>query len=234
MTALHLIRLRVHTPPLMRFARDQNLLGERDDSFGYLLHAWLAAAFGTTAPKPFRFDARRSELLGYGVHPARDMMAHAATFAMPQTTAVLVSESLASKPMPVQWPEGKRLQLHVEACPVSRKDDEEKDVYLRALDRAGNNAPNRSEVYQAWLRRQIEPAVHVERIEITGLIQRHRLLRPDRRGAERRLRVVERPSVTFLAEVRIRDSQNFHQLLARGVGRHRAFGFGMVLLAPRS
>lgn len=232
MTPLHLIRLRVNTPALMRFARDQGLLREREDGFGYTLHAWLAATFGTRAPKPFRFDEGRAELLGYAAHPASDLAAHAADFAMPQAIAALYPDSLVSKPMPANWPNGKRVQLHVSACPVSRKDGREKDIYLRALDRWVENAPSREEVYLGWMRRHIEHAVQIERIEIAGLMQRHRLLRPDRSSESRRLHTLERPRVNFLAEVSIGNGQAFQQLLARGVGRHRAFGFGMILLAP--
>jgi len=232
MTTLHLVRLRVNTPALMRFAKDQGLLRDREDGFGYTLHAWLAAMFGAIAPKPFRFDERRAELLGYAAHSASDLTAQAKDFALPQVIAALQPDSLVSKPMPTQWPEGKRVQLHVLACPVSRKDGQEKDVYLRALDHRGDDTPSREEVYRVWMRRHIEHAVHIERLEIVALVQRHRLLRPDRSGGGRRLRALERPRVTFMAEVSIGNGTAFQQLLARGIGRHRAFGFGMMLLAP--
>jgi len=32
--------------------------------------------------------------------------------------------------------------------------------------------------------------------------------------------------------LQVRDSAAFAALLARGIGRHRAFGFGMLLLKP--
>ena len=41
-----------------------------------------------------------------------------------------------------------------------------------------------------------------------------------------------RPDVTFRGTLQVTDPDRFHALLARGVGRHRAFGFGMLLLRP--
>ena len=40
------------------------------------------------------------------------------------------------------------------------------------------------------------------------------------------------PDVVMQGRLRVSDPQAFAQLLARGVGRHRAFGFGMLLLRP--
>jgi CRISPR system Cascade subunit CasE len=38
--------------------------------------------------------------------------------------------------------------------------------------------------------------------------------------------------VSFRGEFNITDRDGFDQLLRRGIGRHRAFGFGMLLLSP--
>ena len=40
----------------------------------------------------------------------------------------------------------------------------------------------------------------------------------------------ERPNVVLEGTLRVTDADTFRALLARGVGRHRAFGFGMLLL----
>ena len=40
----------------------------------------------------------------------------------------------------------------------------------------------------------------------------------------------EGPDATLTGHLRITDPTAFAHLLARGVGRHRAFGFGMLLL----
>lgn len=234
MSALHLVRLRLRTPEFVRFAKEQGLLHVTEAGSGYALHAWLAAMFGQMAPKPFRFDPRRAELLGYASMTAEGLADHAQAFASPLAYAALHHDSLLSKPMPAKWTIGRSLRLDVEVCPVSRVDGDEKDVYLRALDRLGDGAPARETVYRDWLRKQLESAVVVQSVEIASLAQREGLVRPDRAASGRRLRIVERPRVQCIVQSEVRDSQAFAQLLSRGVGRHSAFGFGMLLLAAGS
>lgn len=232
MNSLHLLCLEIKRPALVQFARGQGLLRHDDEGHGYTLHAWLAAMFGAYAPRPFRLLESRAELLGYTAADARTLTEHAQTFASPQAWSALVPESLGTKPMPLTWRPGQRLQVDVLACPVSRKDDSEKDVYLRALDRLGDAAPPRAEVYIDWFRRQWADAVTFEHVELSGL-GRHRLLRRGRaEGEGRRPRSIERPQASFRAVVRVGDAAAFGRLLTRGIGRHRAFGFGMVLLSP--
>ena len=57
-------------------------------------------------------------------------------------------------------------------------------------------------------------------------------LRQTHSGQNRSHRGVERPDALFTGEITVADPEAFCRLLARGVGRHRAFGFGMLLLRP--
>ncbi|MGE0373343.1 MAG: type I-E CRISPR-associated protein Cas6/Cse3/CasE [Gammaproteobacteria bacterium] len=233
MNALHLVRMALFPPQLMAFARRQGLLRHEDEGHGYVLHAWLAAVFGTHAPKPFHWDDRRQQLLGYCGQPAQALLDHAQAFAQPQDWAVLEPDSLVGKPMPNAWRAGQRVQAEVRVCPVTRRDDGEKDVFLRAVDRLGDAVPPRGEVYAEWFRRQWGQAVTFDHLELLGH-SRVRLLRRGRIGAEggRAARPVQRPQATFSAVLTVHDGETFGHLLQRGIGRHRAFGYGMVLLRP--
>lgn len=230
MSGLHLVRIPVHAPRLLRFAFDHGITQE-DETLGYTLHAWFAALFGEDAPKPFRYLERRGEVLGYAHLPAAELLAQAQAFASPQAWAALDAEGVASKPLPDEWRSGQRLRLEVLTCPVSRKDNEEKDVYLRALDRTGRETPPRAEVYRQWFMAQWGETLRLEQVELLGMSARSQLLRRARNGGNR-LRVVERPQALFGADAVVQDGTAFAAQLARGIGRHRAFGFGMVLLAP--
>ncbi|MEJ5199345.1 MAG: type I-E CRISPR-associated protein Cas6/Cse3/CasE [Anaerolineae bacterium] len=230
MSGLHLIRIPVDAPRLMRFAAEHGITQE-DETLGYTLHAWLAALFGEAAPKPFRYFERRHEVLGYARQSAPELIERAQAFASPAAWAALEVAGVAGKPMPGQWRQGQPLHIEVLVCPVSRKDGVEKDVYLRALDRLGEDAPPRAQVYRDWFLRQWEGAAHIQSTELLGMGTRSRLLRRDH-ASGRRLRIVERPQVLFAGEAVIADPERFAERLARGIGRHRAFGFGMVLLAP--
>ena len=231
MIDLHLLRLQLDAPRLMRFAQSRHGLDGDDDGFGYALHAWLAAMFGAHAPKPFRFFDQGGELLGYTRVNAEALLEHAHAFAPPHAFAALIPDSLATKAMPASWRAGQRLQVDVVACPVARKDDIEKDVYLRSLDRLGDAAPPRPQVYAEWFRRQWGGAVEFELLDLIGFSRRRLLRRPALDG-QRRPRSIERPQASFRAVVRIAHAEAFGAALARGIGRHRAFGYGMVLLKP--
>ena len=50
-------------------------------------------------------------------------------------------------------------------------------------------------------------------------------------SALRRGCVIDGPDALLKGHLRVRDSADFAKLLTRGVGRHRAFGFGMLLLS---
>jgi CRISPR system Cascade subunit CasE len=231
MNDLHLLRLQLDGPRLMRFAASQHGLARDDEGSGYALHVWLAAMFGEHAPKPFRFFERDCELLGYARADAETLLEHAHAFAPAHAFASLTPDSIATKAMPASWREGQRLQIDVLACPVSRKDDTEKDVFLRALDRQGDAAPPRPEVYTDWFRRQCGASIEFDQLQLTGFSRRRLLRRPSIAGQRKPLSI-ERPQATFRAIARIVDAKAFSTILARGIGRHRAFGFGMVLLKP--
>lgn len=242
MADLHLIRFRINHPALMRFAKEHGLLRQEDEGFGYVLHAWLAAMFGQLAPKPFRHFERRGELLAYARAPASALAEHAQMFASPIAHAALLPGSFASKPMPDHWRADQLVRVEVLACPVSRHDGVEKDVFLRALDRLGETAPApasaelrelRDSSYLDWFKRQWRETTSFEQLELSGLL-RGRLLRRGLKEGIRSARSIERPQVLYDGVVRISDPKGFAEMLARGIGRHRAFGFGMVLLSPAS
>lgn len=239
---LHMLRMELDGAALMRFAAAQGLAHTDDDGFGYTLHAWLTAMFGNLAPKPFHLQSARDNtrnkypavLLGYAPADHAQLMEHAATFADPLALTVLRPDSLASKPMPAAWRAGQRLQLDVLACPMTRKDGIEKDVYLRALDRLGEATPSRAAVYRDWLKRQLEGAVEMLDVRIDGLARVRMTRRAAAPGGGRRLIRIERPQALFSALADVRDPEAFAQALQRGIGRHRAFGYGMLLLKPAS
>lgn len=131
--------------------------------------------------------------------------------------------------------------------PTGRIDPE----FFAELD-AGRSAgdrrlPERLDVYRDWATALLErqAGIRVERsadrpdLTITGF----RLLRLVRRDRERVPRMIPprshddqgnegKPEALAEAAVSIIDPATFTTALARGVGRHRAFGFGMLLLRP--
>ena len=122
----------------------------------------------------------------------------------------------------------------------------EVDAFLAACERAGpvadGNPPvSREAVYADWLVSRLAGAAEVDAPELR-LLRRARTLRRVhvRPGADPkhanddapRFRRSEGPDAVLAGTLTIVDPDAFARLLARGVGRHAAFGFGMLLLSP--
>jgi len=243
---LHLLSFRPDFDRLMRLAHREKLVPPGGD-LGYALHAVFAATFGEGAPRPFRLfspgepgGGPAGRLLAYSPRPLPDLTAHAATFADPTFAAPLALEDAEEKVMPTDFPVGTRLGFEVRIRPVARTGASpdgtvgarERDVYEGA--RVGESAhAARARVYTDWLARQFghDGAARVERCEVTNLRQT-RLMARDRSPGARAPTAVGGPDACFTGELVVEASAPLAALLARGIGRFRAFGFGMVLLRP--
>jgi CRISPR system Cascade subunit CasE len=239
------------TTHLLRFDPDMTLAsqwmaaegltanGYSDDGYGW--HALLCAAFGKAdAPKPFRLLARRgrpAQLLAYSRLGSAEMIARAAEFADPKAYAALGVEELASKPMPA-FSQGRRLGFSLLARPVVRTDRDgdrakirEIDAYVHARDRGDTR--DRVPIYLDWARDRLTAGgAEVDALRIDGLES----VKVMRRGAPaeggRPLKTIAGQAVAIVGALSVADEVRFANTIARGVGRHRAFGFGMLLLAP--
>ena len=84
---------------------------------------------------------------------------------------------------------------------------------------------DRAAVYRDWLAARLAGAAVLD-VERTDMVA-FRRSRVSRGHAS-----VEGPDATFHGELTVSDPAAFHAVLARGVGRHLSFGFGMLLLRP--
>lgn len=237
---LHMIRLAPDLPRLTRWAERQGLfLARREDDFGYALHAALAATFGELAPHPFALHTARhgAELLGYTPHDGEAMRRHAQSFADPDIAEAVGLASFAAKQMPASFVKGERFGFAVRVRPTIRTDRAgernhvvERDAFAPPdADASPADGPTRGEVYQGWLAARLAAGGARMQRAVMEQFRRALVLRRDK---ERRLRAVDGPDAAFSGELEVTDAEAFAGLLAHGVGRHGAFGFGMLLLRP--
>jgi CRISPR system Cascade subunit CasE len=225
-------------------------LGHAADE-GALLHAGLSQLFAAGPDRAdvpvhsFAVDDTRAASLGQSdllvllayssmsaaeltaaMGPARtDLMRHCETRRMPDFEA------------------GQRLGFRTRVCPVTRT--RKPGDWAAVVDRQGRGkhreldafvhaalavAPGtqlaREDVYGRWLQRQVHRTGACALGDVT--LAEFRLETMRRRGNDR----LVRPNVVLQGTLTISDAGAFRRLLARGVGRHRAFGFGMLLLRP--
>jgi CRISPR system Cascade subunit CasE len=252
-----MLQLEVRGAGLARWACAHDLPLEDE---GYLLHRLLRDAFGSMAPQPFRWfaptDRAPGRLLGYGRHCEADLRS-ALSLAEPLLDAALPQAGVAAKAMPQAFAAGTSLGFEVRACPIVRtrrgdgESSRELDVFLHRALAARKEVPvDRDAVYREWLNLRLARGgaelteARVHRLDQTPLVRRHhskpgqgsvapegRPKRLHRTLAGRRI-MARRPDVTFRGLIHVVDPDRFAELLAKGVGRHRAFGFGMLLLRP--
>jgi CRISPR system Cascade subunit CasE len=252
MHRLYLIRLVLDRRSVLRVGA-RHRLGHAADE-GALLHAGLSQLFATSADPvkaplcTFAVDNLQAAatrdpealpLLAYSPVDAATL-----TDAMGPARSELVREC-RSREMP-EFSAGQRLGFRTRVCPVARtrrpgnrplpKDrhgrvkHREMDAFVHAaLGLSQEARVDREAVYSRWLDGQLRRGGASRLVEHAELVEFRR--EGMRRGGGPRL---ERPNAVLEGVLAIEDPQAFRALLARGVGRHRAFGFGMLLLRPAS
>ena len=245
----------LHTQPDARLlaawmARHHARHARQSADLGDALHGLLRAAFGEHAPQPFRYLDERQGLLAYTPLDAQAMAAQVA-MADPLAAQTLGLGACSShggyrlRPFPTAWPQGQVLGFEVRVRPTVRGARGEQDAFLHAVAQAGgkDGAPlERETVYTQWLREHLavregtppqpwQGAVELLDVQLSAFA-RSKSVRRTQASADqcRKGHASDGPDATLKGRLRITDPTAFAHLLARGVGRHRAFGFGMLLL----
>jgi CRISPR system Cascade subunit CasE len=235
-----LMRLQPDAIALAAWATRHGVLSP-DGDYGYALHGLLSAAFGEQAPKPFRYMGNKQGLLAYTSENLETLRQHA-SLATPDVARALGLDELDARSFPSAWKEGQTLGFEVRVRPVIRaKDGRERDAFLHAVDAIpaaeGDGIAQRAMIYGDWLAKQfaVDGAAQI----IQAQMDEFRLTRVLRKAStgengKRKSHAVTGPDAVFKGQLQVGNPDAFARLLARGVGRHRAFGFGMLLLKPAS
>lgn len=239
---LYMVRAELDRARLFELARKRRL-PLRDVDLGYAIHCALRSAFGQHSPQPFSFDDRQRVLtvLGYGEQPSEFLRAQGEMSADRLAWSICRPEGLRSKPMPASFVSGTRLGFAVRICPVLRKASPgekhrkaaEVDIFLaRCWDAGAGHSVDREAVYRQWLAERLA-ANGAAKVLSAAMIsfRRERIVRSTHAGRDgSQVRCSERPDVQFRGMLEVGAPDAFRELLSRGIGRHRAFGFGMLLL----
>jgi len=238
--ALYLLHTQPDPQRLAAWAARQRLLDPHGD-LGYALHALLHAAFGEHAPQPFRYLDAEQGLLAYTRLSPAELVQCAALADFDVAAALGLGQTLDhaglnARPFPTQWPAGHVLGFEVRVRPVIReaRTGRERDAFLAAIEKTGDSKLDRGDVYVQWLRELLTRQGGAELLDAG--VSRYQMLGVTRKNQKssadepRHSRLVCGPDAVISGQLRVTDPQAFAQLLSNGVGRHRAFGFGLLLL----
>ena len=241
---LHLVKVPLRPDKLVAIARSRSI-PVRDLDDGYLCHCVMRELWQEKAPAPFvlRPNGRTIDVWGYSESGARELVEHARAFGDPSLLTALASlDSVASKEMPL-FEAGRRVGFLLRVCPVVRLAQAthdhavgtEVDAFLAKCFSAGKDmSVSREEVYREWISTRVNrpesTGVRLDTVHVAAMA-RERLVRRTQ-GHDRKARHLVRPDIRFEGDLVVIDGARFHQWLAHGVGRHRAFGFGALILVP--
>lgn len=247
-TPLHLIRLLPDLPALARWVTATGQRALQEDS-GYALHAALRATLGELAPKPYALLERPGvlQLIGYSRHSVGELerALSQAEFSDPGAAAALglgQPSNVVIKPLPVNWRAGDRMSFEVRVAPVVRSRQRPGGGYPEIdaashPDFAAAAAGGREAAHRAWLARELARggaatllASRVLSFRMAPIARRHAQSAGERSGRATQLGLL--PDLHVRGQLQLDDPLAFDALLARGLGRHRSFGYGCLLLAP--
>lgn len=254
---IHLVQAPLDMRKFNRWAGERGLVRRGSFDEGYGFHVLLSAMFGKSVLQPFRLFAseRRAAaaLYAYADVDAGELRRTAAEAAPPDCVAALDPDRMRSKPLPPSFEAGRRLGFDLRIRPVRRLCEDlpdpqqdgrqirkgaEVDAFrVEALRRfpdgwaapdasASHDGVTREDVYVAWLAERCGDAVVIERERCRlAAFKRSRAIRGAGRGPEG-------PDATLHGTLTVSNPERFRRMLRSGVGRHRAYGYGMLLLRP--
>lgn len=251
---LQLVRLPVDLAALARVAGERGWTRGRRQHFdeGATLHHLLGETFGAAALQPFRLTVaprqRHGRVYAYTTQAPAELTETAEIAATPEVIAALSPTDLQAKPMPSEWHAGRRVGFDVRLRPTVRLSSAipapdtpsdrraqgfskgaEVDAYLaEALRHPGqddmaSSGRSREQVYVDWL---------AQRLGTVATLEVARLAAFRRSVAARGGKAQEAPDIVMHGTVTINEPKRFKGLLTNGIGRHRAYGYGMLLLRP--
>ena len=207
---------------------------------------------------PGRRQAPTATLYGYGPKNGDALTSAAEQFGVPEIDAVFQRDTIKTKPLPTHFPEGKRLGFDLRVRPVRRLKTElvaesrevrrdilngkpvkpllagaEVDAFLvnrmrtnpSLDDTEDTQRDGREAVYLSWLAHRLKDAAALDETACG-------LARYVRRKVYRGGRALDGPDATIHGELIVRDPTVFAKLITKGVGRHTAYGYGLLLLRP--
>ena len=246
----------IHAPLDMRrfhhWAGTRGLVRNGSFDAGYAFHVLLSAMFGKGVLQPFRLFAseRRASaaLYAYADVDEAALRGTAAAVAPPDCLDVINPDRVRSKRMPSHFGQGRRLGFDLRLRPVRRLHRDladprrgrsltrgaEVDVFrLEVMRRfpsgwadsaAARAGVTRESVYAAWLCERFGDSVAVEECRLVS-VSRSRAVRGDHGSPES-------PEAILHGTFAVANEETFAGVLRNGVGRHRAYGYGMLLLRP--
>lgn len=238
---LHLLRYEVDKAKLEEFARRT---GRPSWDTGYIMHAHQSALFGQERVlRPFSIGEATSgcyPVLGYAESDAATLVGQIEAFGDPEAYGCIRRREggtlLDSKPLPEKWSTGLRVAFRVKVNPTVHAEDTKGK--RREMDhfqylRGKGVEVDRPTAYADWAEQRFVEEVSGARLDEVDTVSSGVTVVCRYTQDKVRKQVTGRMTEAVLEGIcTIIEPIAFSNFLRTGVGRKRAFGYGMMQLRP--
>ncbi len=248
---LHLARICLDLRAFRRWAGERQLLHRGVYDEGVALHHFFRESFDADLT-PFRMLVPPGAAIGnvyvYCQLGERALRESVRSISTPETFHVI--RRIESKVMPMDWRSGQRLGFDVRIWPVRRRHDgegrsgkiierdalhflpepEREPLHVEADD--STILARREAAYTAWLAERFEANQGAKIDPDNARLAKFQLVRIGSRNSP--AAKTWWPDAVVHGILEITHSDLFNRLLAHGIGRRKAYGYGMLLLRPPS
>ena len=257
---MNLIHAPLRRDHLKTWSRNGPAAGASRYDPGFALHVLLSTMFGKSILQPFRlFHSSRkpmATLYCYTRENPDELRELAKTVSGPEHLSILDPDRMLWKRMPDTFRSGQLLGFDIKARPIERieigrrrKSARMQPVFMErdyfpmyrryhahggsngngndnGAGRRANGGPPRTREgdYRCWLDHRLGQGADVLTCRLAAFY-----LTSAYRGRDRS---VLGPDATLHGTLRINDPNEFRTKLRTGIGRHKAYGYGMLLLRP--
>ena len=233
MSELYLMRAEIDMVNLSRFAAER-----RHSDPDRTAHCLVLESFGKEhAPRPFIVKTRQANqnleghLLAYAQTDAQTLIKKADQHQKLAHSAVMNPNTIKTVNIPNNWEVGQPIRFQIRVRPTKRassrdihRGGSESDIYLKVAD-----THTRAEAYCEWLSDILKHRAGLDSRPENMQLSNFALRRIKRQNSSN---WITGPDATITGLATITDPQAFHSALKNGIGRHKSFGYGMLLITP--
>ena len=231
MRQLYLCQAQINLRNMARWSSARNH-SDPDRAMHCLVNESFSKEF---APRPFFLQMSQTAarqhgiLLGYTSADAATLKSTAEYYQHQPHKTIIDPDSIKTRAVPSEWEPGKRIKFQVRIMPTTRQSiygSGEKTTEIDPYMNYQGNMP-REQFYCTWLHKKFKVqggmTTDPENMNMTQFNVR-------RVKRQRTQSWIPGSEVTIIGSAEVGDPAKFLELLRSGIGRHRGFGYGMVLV----
>mgnify|MGYP000563153950 CR=1 FL=1 len=135
-------------------------------------------------------------------------------------------DNLSCREVPNSIPRGSEIPFDVKVIPIRRQQETRKEIDVHTHNKMAGMTLIPKESYFEWMEERLGVGVLLD-------FERFHIVDSQRRTSLRKGKVISKKEISVSGVMKIIDPDDFQAILKRGIGRHKSYGFGMILLRQR-